>query len=184
MSNFWDGISGKSEEAFSKEIVDVLPNGTLATAKIIKATNESGSFGDNIQIQWELVSGEFTGRHLFQKLFIYDQKPERQLKARNMLKYLLDLFQVTVTPDAPPSDHELIRLVGKVAGLKIMEWQMERDNGAIAHGNNISEVHKAEGFLPITGKYREFKAKKLGVDSALTRNNNKQHNELNDDIPF
>ena len=185
MSNFWDNVSGTPEQAFAKEIVDILPHGTQAIGKIVKAINESGNFGDNIQIQWELTSGEFAGRHLFQKMYVFDKKPERQLKARNMLKYLLDLFQVTISLDGPPTNQDLMKLVGKFGGLKIMEWQMEKDDGSTAHGNSISEVHNAKDFDSITGKYREFKLKPpKGVESALTRHPRGTHAELDDDVPF
>lgn len=189
MTGFWDNVTGTSDQAFSKEIVDILPHGTQAIGKIVKATNESGNFGDIIQIQWELTSGEFAGRHLFQKLYVFDTKPERQLKARNMLKYLLDLFQITVSQDGPPTNQDLMKLIGKFGGLKIMEWQMDKDDGSTAHGNSISEVHSAKAFESVTGKYREFKLKPpKGVESALTRNSRTitpaAQAFLDDELPF
>ena len=182
MTGFWEGITGQATEAFSKEPVDVLPNGTLATAKIVKASNETGNFGDSVQIEWLLTGGEFTGRKIFQKLYIYDGKPERQAKARNMLKYILQLFHVRCSTDGPPTNVDLMQLTACQAGLKIMEWQMERNDGSVGHGNSVAEIHPIAGFECVTGKYREFKTKsKADNKTNIAFEFGK---ELNDDIPF
>jgi hypothetical protein len=179
---FFDGIQGTPDAAFSKMMVDVLPNGTRATAKVVKAFNQTGRFGDTVQIEWELTGGDYKSHHLFQKLYIFDGDPNRATKARNMLKLIMDLFHVK-HDNAPPPDLLLVQMTGKYAGLKITEWQMQREDGSVGHGNSIAEVHPCEGFACETGTYREFKQQK-GVESALTRNVSGQTVGLDDDVPF
>lgn len=184
--SFWDNVQGTPDQAFAKVFVDIIPHNTQALATVVKAENSKTSFSDCVQIDWKIISGEFDGQHVFQKLYIYDDKPEKALKAKSMLKLILDLFHVKLLDDNPPSNQLLAQLLGKSAGLKITEWQMPRDDGSMGHGNNIAEVHPIEGFKSESGTYREFKHKtKSGVESALTRNSRTGiENELNDDIPF
>lgn len=182
MSGFWNNVSGKPEDAFNRENVDVLPNGTMALAKILKASNESGNFGDHVSIEWLLADGQFIGHRLYQKIYIYDGKPERQLKARNMLKFIIQHFKMTLTTDGPPSNVELMQLTGASAGLKIGEYQFENDVGKLVHGNNILEIWSPDGFVSSTGKYREFKHKPKPDLSANTAF--EFGKDLNDSIPF
>lgn len=185
MTGFWDNVTGKPEDAYAKPFVDIIPNNTTAVGKVndVKIIQSMGN--DCIQIDWILTSGEFEGKYIFQKLHVYDQKPEKALKARNMLKLLLDLFQINLNHNNPPTELELKRMTGKFAGLKIAEWQMPRQDGSMGHGNSIAEVHSTVDFITETGKYREFKeSAPKGVDSALTRNHVEFSKQLDDDIPF
>ena len=186
MTGFWDNVTGSPDHAFAKAFVDVIPNNTQAIATITKAENSKTSYSDCIQIDWKLISGEFDGQHVFQKLYIYDDKPEKALKAKCMLKLILDLFHVKLLDNNPPSNQLLAQLIGKSAGIKVTEWQMERADGGLGHGNSIAEVHPLEGFKTETGVYREFKLKPpKGVESALTRNTRTNlEAQLDDDIPF
>ncbi len=184
--SFFDNCSGKPEDAFAKPFVDIIPNGTTAIAQITEVKIIQSMGNECYQIDWKLISGQFEGNFIFQKLHVFDKKTEKALKARNMLKLIMDLFHLNLVHNNPPSEQELKRLIGKSAGLKIAEWQMPRDDGSIGHGNNVAEVHPAAGFTTATGSYREFKeSAPKGAESALTRNANKEFNHgLDDNVPF
>ncbi len=185
MTGFWDNTTGAPEDAYTKTFADVLPNNTTALAKIISCKNKEFMGETYINIEWELVDGEFKNQHLFQKIQINDVKPEKALKARNMLKLLFIMFHVKPVDNNPPDDKLLSHLNDKIAGIKIQEWSMQRSDGSISHGNFVSEVHPSEHFTTATGKYRDFKFTSKGVESALTRNSSINYGkELNDDIPF
>jgi hypothetical protein len=182
--SYWDNVSGTAQDAFSKSFVEVLPQGTKAQAKILSCKNESFKIGDGVQIEWELIDGEFAKQHIFQKLYTHDAKEEKAIKARNMLKLLFTMFHVKPKDNNPPDNEVLALLVGKCAGLKINEWSMPRDDGSVGHGNTIAEIHPVAGFVSETGKYRDFKVVPRGVESALTRHPRGTHAELDDDVPF
>jgi hypothetical protein len=184
MQGFWDNLSGKPEDAFTKTFADVLPNNTLALAQVASCKLKLFNDTDFINLEWELIEGDFKGQHLFQKLNIYDKDVDKATKARNMLMYLVQLFHVKHDPNNAPNDNFLAQFNGKVAGIKIQEWSMQKNDGTLGHGNFISEVHASTGFVSETGKYRDFKHKSVGVDSALTRHSRQEKNELDDDIPF
>lgn len=185
MTGYWDNISGDASDAFAKGFVEVLPNGTKAQAKIVNCKNESFKFGDGVQIEWELLDGEFKGQHVFQKLYTHDANEDRANKARNMLKLLFTLFQIKPKDNNAPDNVLLGNLVSKCAGLKINEWSMEYEDGTIGHGNTVAEVHPIAEFVSVIGKYREFTFKTKGVSSALTRNPRVGlEAQLDDDIPF
>lgn len=185
MTGFWDGITGEAEDAYTKTFADVLPNNTTALATIVSCKNKQHIDSESINVEWEIMEGDFAGQHVFQKIHAYDKDVDKATKGRNMLKFLLVLFHVKPTDNTPPTDRLLSQLQSKVAGIKIQEWSMKRDDGTIGHGNFISEVHPSTGFVTQTGKYREFKHKTTGVESALTRNAQGVFDkELDDDIPF
>lgn len=154
---FFDGITGSSDDAFVPELT-IIPNNTCARAQIskievIELTNQYQGAQKFIQVSWKILNGDFKTREVKQKIkcFIGD---ENQLKrARNMLMLLLNLCQYKIPHDNEPTVFDLLPLTGKVLGIKIREWSMEKqDRSGIMEGNFISEIHLADdNFLTETG---------------------------------
>ena len=188
MANFWDSelgeVTGNPDSAFTKTFSGTIPDNTFALAKIESVLNDEFQGIKTIKVEWKIISGDFESKHVFQKIKVFDADTKKRHTALNMLKLLFTMFQIKPMHDGPPSDQELARLVAKTAGIKIQEWIITKDNGELASGNYISEVHPADGFQTITGKHKEQPSNK-GVDSALTRNAKQEFSkDLDDDVPF
>ena len=69
--SFWAGISGQPDQAFTTDILP-LPNNTNVIAECQGVTIEHGE-SPNIQFKWKVLDGEFKGRLLWQKLYIFSQ---------------------------------------------------------------------------------------------------------------
>jgi len=187
MVSFWESdlgeITGNPDSAFTKAFSGTVPDNTFALAKIESALNDEFQGIKTIKVEWNIISGDFENKHVFQKIKVFDADNKKRHTALNMLKLLFTMFQIKPMHDGPPSDQDLARFVGKLAGIKIQEWILPKDNGDLGSGNYISEVHPATGFQSITGKHKEMPALK-SVESAFSRNQQEFGKELNDDVPF
>ena len=190
MTGFWDSelgdISGKPEDAYTRTFA-IVPDGTMALAKIVKCEVINKNDFHYINIQWELAAGDFKGQHIFQRIKCFDNNPKVRHKALNMLKLIYTMFHVKPSHAGAPENKDLAVFAGKHAGLKIQEWSMPKQDGSMGHGNFVSEVWDSKDFVSVTGKHKDFAPiapKHYGVKSALTRNSAVGMHELNDDIPF
>jgi hypothetical protein len=143
--SFFEGVTGRAEDAFTKEFT-IIPNNTTAPAMIksVSLVEKSTQFGEqkHFEIVWKLAAGEFKGQEATQKIKCFLGDSQQIGRARNMLKLLLDLTKVTINHDQEPDVHELKLMQNKVLGIKIREWQMEKNNGSgFMEGNFVSEVH-------------------------------------------
>ena len=159
MMSFWDSqvgqVTGSAEDAFTPDFGEPIPNNTTAVAKIDTFLNEKNQDKKYLNIWWLLLDGDFKGRKVSQKIKVFDEDTKVRHRALNMLKYLCDLFKIEVWPHAP-SDQNLASFVGKVAGIKIREWSMPKQDGSgMASGNFVSEVHDSVGFQSVTGEKME-----------------------------
>jgi len=186
---FWKSelgqLSGEAADAFTQTI-KIIPDGTMAISKIAKFTLQENYGKKYYEIEWELCDGEFKGRRVFQKIHAFDQDSKKQHKALNMMLLLYKTFNLKPTSSEAPSDQDLLIFNGKIAGIKIQEWSMQRDDGTMAEGNWVSEVHLPQGFKSETGIKAEVVHSHISVDSALGRNPRvKNENlDLDDDVPF
>lgn len=156
---FWESelgdVTGKSEDAFAKQFSQI-PDGTKALAKIESFTNQEykDSGFKYLNIEWVLQDGDFRGQKVQHKLKVYggdqyDKDPAKtRHRALNMLKLLYQLFNIKPKHTNPPTDQDLAMFVGKIAGIKIRETEMN-DKGK--QYNWVAEVHPSAGFKGETG---------------------------------
>src|SRR5215217_3102831 len=127
---FWQSdlgaITGDADDAFIKDF-SVIPDGTMALAKIIKFSKyEDKNNNFYYEIEWSLVDGDFKGRKVTQKIKAFDSDAKVRHRALNMLKLIYVLFKVKPESANEPSDKELMSFVNKVAGIRIREWSIEK----------------------------------------------------------
>lgn len=195
--NFWESelgdVTGKAEDAFSKQFTKI-PDGTKALAKIESFTNQvyKDSGFAYLNIEWALQDGDFRGQKVQQKLKVYggDQYDKDPMKTRhralNMFKLLYQLFNIKPKDGTPPTDQDLAMFVGKIAGIKIRETDIN-DKGKSY--NWVAEVHASTGFkgetgagLPIVAQAAISNYPYSGGSLISTFDNAKI--DLSNDVPF
>jgi hypothetical protein len=182
--SFWKSeigeITGNENEAFSKSF-KTIPDSTKASAKIASLTNQEYQGRKYLQVDWELMDGDFRGRKVSQKLKVFDEDAKAKHRALNMLKLMYDLFSLKPKNNEPPTDADLLVFCGKKAGIKIQETDPNEEGKQY---NWVSEVHKQEGFIAETG-IKQIIAHHATIDSAFEREHQRQLNKTPlDDIPF
>ena len=157
--SFWNEdqpITGNPQDAFTKAFSGTIPDNTMATACIESALNDEYNGIKTIKVEWRLTDGDFKGKHVFQKLKVFDTEPKARHKAKNMLKLLFTMFHVKqLNPDSFPTDQDLAQMVQRHAGIRIQEWVMDMPDGTVGSGNYVSEVHQPTNFVCVTGKHKE-----------------------------
>lgn len=182
---FWQSdigeITGKAQDAFAKTTTSV-PNNTLALAKIVNFTNDEFQDSKFLNLEWELIDGDFKGSKISQKLKVFDAEAKKKHRALNMLKLIYQLFNITPTHSNAPSDSDLAIFKLKTAGIKIQETEPNENDRTY---NWVSEVHTASGFKSETGAKLvvTHKPQNDNLESAFSRNPRPEPN-LVDDIPF
>ena len=193
MINFWTSGSGKTitgnpQDAFLQDYT-TLPEGTCAEALIksftlVEKENKFSNKNDKFyEIKWKLVSGDFAGREVSQKIKCFDGKPEQVDRALNMMRLIMQLCDFKPAHSDAPQDIELIPMVNKILSIKIGEWSMPKQDGGMMEGNFVREVHSSGAIATETGIKAVVEHKPThGVQSALTRNATMP--ELDSDLPF
>lgn len=159
--NFWDShlgpVTGLQEDAFIKSYLTI-PDGTTALAQIKSFQNKQFHGNKYLQIDWELIDGEFKGKHVFQKIHVFDADSNRRHKALNMLMLLYKLYNLSPSHSAPPQDLDLRIFTDKIAGIRIQETKPNQDGKQY---NWVSEIHSPSGFVSITGLH--IRSSKTGI---------------------
>lgn len=175
---FWESrtgeaLTGNPEDSFNSGF-QIIPDGTTAKA-MIKIFEPKEINGEKFyQITWKIVSDKFKNAEVRQKLNVFDTKPERAQRSLNMMMLIYNLFEYKPTHNNAPSIEELKIFSGKMAGIKIQEWEFEGKQG-----NRVSEVYQLdENFMPEVG----IKLKK--VTSTPTRHSSDEILNLDMDVPF
>jgi hypothetical protein len=186
--SFYGTATGDPSKAFTPEFT-LIPNNTSALAKIksfevISKDTQYAGAQKFFQIVWEIVSEEFKGRQITQKIKAFNGKPEQIERNLNMLLLIMKLSDFQPLHDNEPNNQELMRMNGKIHGIKIREWSMEKEDGSgTAEGNFVAEVHPATGFNVEKGEKIE-RVHSSPVESAFSRNAQNKGPELDMDIPF
>ena len=188
MTGFWVSelgeLSGTAEAAFIKSF-SLIPDGTMALAKIKEFKNDSFGSDKFYKIEWVLMDGDFKGQHVFQKIKTYDEKPKIKHQALNMMMLIYKMFDVKPRDANPPTDHDLRAFYDKIAGIKIQETK-PNDEGK--QYNYVSEIHPQDGFKSVTGS-RKIVSPVVShipgnpLDTAFSRNP-KVTDFDSDDLPF
>jgi hypothetical protein len=148
--SFWKSSAGEvlgtQQSAFAKSFKNI-PDGSTALAKI-KDFKHDDYMGDKyLQITWVIIDGDFTGKHVFQKLRVFDKDEKKRWKALNMFMYIYKLLGLIPNSDEAPSDKDLMEFTGKEAGIKIRETEPNQNGKQY---NWVSEIHDKKGFVTET----------------------------------
>lgn len=192
--SFWTSelgeVTGRPEDAFAKSFT-LIPNGTMALAKIESFVNDDQGFR-YLTVNWVLIEGDYKGCKVSQKLKVIDADPrdsdpvKTKHRGLNMLKLMYNLFNISPKHSNIPTDQDLAVFAGKIAGIQIRETKPNEEGKQY---NWVSEVHKAQGFKSESGvklvvtHTNNFESD--GLDSAFSRNQKRtQEENMTDDIPF
>lgn len=184
MSNFWE-LSDKSLPTGTLEASRVgsfklIPDGTTAIALI-----KDFIFDEQVpvyRLTWQITDGEFKNRLVFQKIKCFDQKESIRDRELNMLKRIYDLTNHKPTHKDAPTTLDLMPMKGKVLGIKIGEWSMIKEDGTLAEGNNVQEVHRVDATFKVETGVR---TESHNVPSAGARNSRvPEVPDDGSDIPF
>lgn len=156
--SFFDLSDGtKAESASSFELsggnLEPIPNDTTCVGAIEEAKWDSYNDDRYISLKWRVMHPEaYANRVIFHKVKVFgmtaDKDPKATAdKAKRMLAAIDTnaggkLMQVA----GEPSDMDLMSaLVGKMMAIKVMIWEMTKDNGEEMSGNWIAAVAPAKG---------------------------------------
>ncbi|HWW39654.1 hypothetical protein [Pedobacter sp.] len=191
MAGFWESdlgeVTGSSQDAFAKSFV-LVPDGTMALARIDKFINDEYNGNKFLKIEWTLTDGDFRGAKVEQKIKVWgDSRDKDPVKTRhralNMLKLLFNLYNLKPRHSNDPTDQDLALFIDKVAGIKIRETEPNADGKQY---NWVAEVHPQTGFKCETGikivvTHNHLNEANDLFDSAFSRN---KHVNNESDIPF
>lgn len=194
--SFWQSksgieITGSAKDAFAPSF-EIIPEGTTACASIYhielieKEPTEYADAQKFYQITWKLTTGDFKNREVTQKLKVFQGTPEGIDRNLNMMKLIMDLCQFKPPHSNAPSADDLRPMTGKILGIKIREWSLQkRDGSGVMEGNFVSEVSDAALMYTGLGVKKEHKkAPPSHADTAFSRNPKGQEAVVDDDIPF
>ncbi len=177
---YWDNASDEAVKESGKTGFAVIPNDTNALAIIenvcLKKWQDNPEY---VSVEWVLIDGEFKNRHIWQSLRIDDEDEAKANRARNTL---LKIYEIAGAkkPNDRPSNMELFPLIGKQAGIKILEYKINDK-----HDNFIGAVVPSAGFVCKTGQFRDFSQEKpfKNKSQEITAADKKETTpEFNDDI--
>jgi hypothetical protein len=177
-------LTGEAKDAFTQNF-KIIPDDTRALARIMKFFLVERNGRQHYEIDWELVDGEFKGRHVFQKIHAFDADAKKKHRALNMMMLLYKTNSLQPKHNNAPTDADLMAFAGKICGIRIQEWSAPKEDGTMMEGNWVSEVHPPAGFKSSTGVKQEVVHTKTAssVDSAFSRNA-PPVGAIEDDIPF
>jgi len=103
--SFWELSDGSkptgNEDDANVNTSMIVPNNTLAKAKIIKFKNEEMPSGDKVLIiSWQLHDTKFKGLYVNQKIKVFDNNPSARDRALNILVRLYKIANITPSHDA------------------------------------------------------------------------------------
>ena len=199
MSEFWKSrtggkITGEEDKAFLSDF-SIIPEGTRAIAlikKFARVDKEATQWQPAetfLEITYKLVDGDYKNREVKQKIKCFEGKDVSVDRALNMLMLVMKLCEFKPTHGGEPTQEELSSMQGKVLGIVIGEWLIEKDDGKNIEGNNVTQIYTSEGFECETGvKAKPPEPRNSAPESAFSRNQERKQvtdDELfGDDVPF
>jgi len=193
--SFWNSgggnVTGNPQDAFVSDFT-IIPNNTTAPASIksislIEKENRFNNSTDKYyEFTYKLLSGDFKGREVAQKIKCFQGEQSSIQRALNMLKLIMDLCDYKPSHGGEPTAQELMSMQGKVLGIKIREWQMQKvDGSGTMEGNFVAEVHKIDDkFITETGVKLKPKMPEASKHHDNGFDNFTPDNEKDDSIPF
>ena len=148
MTNFWelsDSQTAQSTGTFESGggSMEPIPNNTdvIAAADEIKWDEYKGDH--YISVRWSVLQpAEYKNRKIFQKIRVEDQDPKKQDKAKLMLAAIdKNAGGALAEAGIKPTNEGLTRaIVNKPMILKLMVWEIDKDDGTKANGNWVCAV--------------------------------------------
>lgn len=186
---FFSGITGKAEDAFLPEM-SIIPNNTQAPAQIksisvVDTTTPYAGHQKFVEVTYKLVSGDFKTREVKQKIKVFTGDSQQIQRARNMLKLLMDLCGHELPHDNEPETRDFLAMHNKIVGVKVREWQMEKNDGSgVMEGNFVAEIHKVDDkFITETGIKLSAKSPKPSGQYTMDVPNIAD-SEIDQELPF
>ena len=174
-----DGSKAESSSSFelSAGNLEPIPNDTTCIAAIEEAKWDSYNDDRYISLKWRVMQPDvYANRVIFHKVKVFgmanDKDPSATAdKAKRMLAAIdTNAGGKLMEVSGEPSDMDLMSaLVGKMMAIKVMIWEMKKDNGEEMSGNWIAAV------APSKGAEVSKSAEPAPVDSSI---------DEDDDIPF
>jgi len=189
--SFWNSplnksLTGNQEESFLSDFSSI-PDGSIVDAfvKSFLLVDTDTTYGKKkfYEIKWRISSGTYKNREVSQKIKCFDGTNESIHRNLNMLKLVMELFEFKPMHANAPTDADLAPMQGRVATIKIAEWELTTQDGKNLTGNNVTEVHAAGSVANEVGVKKVTQVATGVPMSALQRNANLAL-DLNDDIPF
>lgn len=182
--SFWDSITGEVTEQQTRTGFEVIPNDTKALAMLEDTVLMTFEDNENFKITWRLMNGDFKNRIVWQNLYVFDEDEKKAAKQRNMLAKIFEITGITRPADRPTTN-DLLRMKGKIVGIKIQEYpRIDKKTGEFRNSNWISNVYVPNSdFVECTGTAMDTSEKNMApVKKAAVIKDVKP--EFNDDIPF
>ena len=184
--SFWDDIDmQQSGNPGTQDKFDVLPDGTTALAVLEGVELKTWEDNESFSLTWRIVDGEFAKRVVWQTLDIFNRDNIKRAARHKGL--LAKMYEVTGVPRPTdrPSVNDILKLQGKLIGLKIREFpRVDERTNEIRNSNWIESIHANEpSFLTKSGVKMDTRnatmvpAKQAKPAAPVTP-------DFNDDIPF
>ena len=131
--SFWDlneGGSATSDGSFESSGGDLtpIPNKTGCVAAIEEAKWDDYEGDRFINLKWRVAKpAEYGNRVIFQKIRVFDAKPEKADKAKRMLAAIdTNAGGKLMKIGKEPEDTDLMSaLMGKMMAIKVMVWEIK-----------------------------------------------------------
>jgi hypothetical protein len=149
--------------------IEPIPNKTGCISAIEEAKWDEYQGERYISLKWRVARpAEYANRVIYQKIKVFDPKPEKADKAKRMLAAIdVNAGGKLSKLSAEPTDTDLMSgLMGKMMAIKVMVWEIKEED---KRGNWISAVAPAKGSPQKTAAPTPEPVQSEGID---------------DDIPF
>jgi hypothetical protein len=129
--SFWTNSTGKqvtSDGTYETNNFEVLPNNTIARARIDECGLKEWEGSKYLSIRWHILGGEFDGRKIFQSLSVYDADPKNRDKAINMLAAIDANSGGKLPKDREPTDEDyMLCLMNRIMLIKVIKYKSKKD---------------------------------------------------------
>jgi len=161
MGNFWDLSDGDDIANVGTSFetgggsIEPIPTDTTALAIIDEAKWDADRDGNQfVSLRWSVLTpAEYKNRKVFHKLWVSDLKPNQRdpEKYRDKQKKMLAAIDKNAggklfASGKRPTDETLgMALTNKPMQIKIMLWELAKDDGSMGRGNWIAAVAPRAG---------------------------------------
>ncbi len=166
---------------------DPIPSGTIVLAQVDEAKWDNYNGEDYINVKWQVVGKEYTGRIIFQKLHVEDADAKKADRSIQMLLAIdFNSNKQLAKTGAKPTNESLATLCNKPMGLSLDVWEIEKEDGTVASGNWVTMIaskEEAGRILKERGGNPKAEPKPAPVKTAPATSPTTQP-VVDDDLPF
>jgi len=181
MTNFWNLSDGADIASVGTTFetgggsIEPLPNDTTALAIIDEAKWDEDREGNRfISLRWSVLTpAEYKNRKVFHKLWVEDAKPNQKdpVKYRDKQIKMLAAIDKNAggklsSSEKRPTDEVMGNaLTNKPMMIKVMIWEITKDDGSMGRGNWVASV-APRGGAQATSVYNKPASAHVGDDDA------------------